>query len=103
MSRRFAFLLLGGTLAAAAPAGAACGRFGSQVDCSFGAAQLIIGTQVAADPSHGAWEFRPHSFQAGDRLVDASAVADGRFRFLVQDFGTDARRCRRIGNEDYCY
>jgi hypothetical protein len=34
---------------------------------------------------------------------DVDARREPRFRFELQRFGSDARGCRKLGNERYCY
>ena len=90
--------LLGGAL----PANAACGWFGTQLECGLGAGQVVVGTQVAEHPAYGA-RFRPQPLQGGGALVRDLARLDRRMRLELQDVGADPSLCRRVGNETYCY
>ena len=103
MTLRLSFLIVLGVLIGASPTHAGCGRFGTQLECALGAGQVVIGTQVADDPIHPTWSFRPQPFQGNDRLVDDRAVLEQSFRLELQDIGTDPSLCRKIGNESYCY
>jgi hypothetical protein len=74
--------------------------FGTQLDCGDGS--VVLGTQVAPDPAHGRWSFRPQPIQGDDgRLFQRRESAP--FGIAVQDVATDPSLCRRIGNESYCY
>ncbi len=102
MIPRLTTLALLGMLVGAAPAGAACERFGTQLDCAIGGRQVVIGTQAANEPTHGTPSFRPQGFHGNGRLL-AGRLATTPLRIELQDVGVDASLCRRIGNEGYCY
>ena len=96
-------LMVLGALLGASPASAACGWFGTQLECALGAAtDVVIGTQAADDPARST-SFRPQSFHGSERLLDDRARPAEPFRLELQDVGADPSLCRRIGNEGYCY
>jgi hypothetical protein len=104
---RFLLALLGFGLLAAAPqeALAACRWFGTQLECPIGASQMSIGTQAAAEPTY-ANPLRPrglHGSDGLDELLDDHAVPEWPVRLDLQNVGVDARLCRKVGNEIYCY
>ena len=90
--------LLGGSPVHAAR----CGLFGTQLECGLGANEVVIGTQVAAEPHPATSSLRPHSFHGSTRLFDDHAQP-GRPRIEIQNIGVDPTLCRSIGNESYCY
>ena len=103
-SHRLRAISLAGGLAIVAeavPAEATCGWFGTQVECSLGAGQVVIGTQVADRPTRGrsAWG---QAFHGGGALLPDRARIDPHW-LKVQDVGNDPNLCRHIGNETYCY
>jgi hypothetical protein len=95
-------LIMVGVLAVAAHASAACGWFGTQVECGVGASRVLIGTQAAKVPTY-ARSFPIHSFQGDNGLREDRAAPSRRFEIDVQDVGADPSLCRKIGNETYCY
>lgn len=103
MTPRLSFLVLLGVLAGAWPAGATCGWFGSQLECDLGTRQMVIGTQVADDPSHAGTSLRPQSFHASSTLLRGRPEPAEPFVLGLQNIGTDPSLCRKIGNETYCY
>jgi hypothetical protein len=102
MIRPVPVLIMVLVLAAASHASAACRRFGTQLDCDLGASRVVIGTQVADEPTY-AGSFRPPPFHGSDRLLDDRAGRGLPFEVDVQDIGADPSLCRKIGNETYCY
>ncbi len=100
---RIAVAIVLGILSGARGAEATCGWFGTQLECAFGAGDVVIGTQLAGDPEYPRC-FRPQPFHGEGRLVDdRPAAADAPFLPELQDIGRDPTLCRRIGNESYCY
>ena len=89
-------------LGTATQAPAACRRFGTQLECSLGGSQLLIGTQAAAEPAY-AGALRPQPLQASDGLLDDRPPPRWPLRLQLQNVGVDPSLCRKIGNETYCY
>jgi hypothetical protein len=101
MTKRFRFVLAFALLAGGRSADAACGWFGTQLECALGSAGVVIGTQTAADPAY-ATSVRPWSFGGDDHLLDDRRPTTP-FGLQLQDIGTDPTLCHRFGNETYCY
>jgi hypothetical protein len=102
MMPRFAYLVAFAGLIAASPVHAACSRFGTQLECWLGSRDVVVGTQVAAEPDH-AGSFRPQAFHGEGRLLEDPTLPAPGVGIALQDIGADPTLCRRIGNEDYCY
>ena len=100
---RLTVLALVGVLAAAPRASAACRWFGTQLECDVGATRtMVIGTQVAAEPTYET-SFPIQSFRGDGDALDDQTVSRRPLAFELQNFGGAASRCRKIGNETYCY
>jgi len=95
-------LLLLGVLSTACPVHAACGWFGTQLECDLGASQVVIGSQVADVPIRATSSFLPPRFHGADRFLERLAP-DQTLRLELQTIGADPSLCRKIGNESYCY
>jgi hypothetical protein len=78
---------------------AACRPLGSQLECTGGEAQLVIGTQLFEPVDVGGW--RPPSFQRAVRFPDDRPTALP-FRVELQNFGAPPD-CQKVGNETYCH
>ena len=91
-----------GLLVLATQARAACGWFGTQLECDVGRGQLSLGTQRAAEPACSP-AFASLSLVQGCEGVADDVVPAGRFRIELQNVGADPGLCRQIGNETYCY
>lgn len=78
---------------------AACRPLGSQLECTGGEAQLVVGTQLFEPVDVGGWQ--PPSFQRATPFTDDRATALP-FRVELQNFGTPPD-CRKLGNETYCH
>jgi hypothetical protein len=89
-------------LAAASQASAACGWFGTQLECGVGSTDVVIGTQALDDPGTMP---RPQSFMGGSRLLDDRGPSATPPKLQLQNFGNERGSCREIenANETYCY
>lgn len=101
MTSAFLVLIVFGVLTTAGPASAACRWFGTQTECDLGKTRVVLGTQVAEEPSY-ARSFRPQLFQGSGGLPEHETPAPP-FQLELQDVGADPSLCRKIGNETYCY
>jgi len=100
---RLTVLAMLGVLAFAPRASAACRWFGTQLECDIGANRtMVIGTQVAAEPTYGT-SFPIRSFRGDGGALDDQTVPPRPLTFELQNFAGAASRCRKIGNETYCY
>ena len=95
-------LIMVGALAAPPGASAACRWFGTQLECELRGRQVVIGTQVAAEPAYRD-SFPIRAFRGDAPLTDDHAAPPLPFAIELQDFGADPRDCGSIGNETYCY
>ncbi len=102
MTPRAPFLVVLGMLTTACPVYAACGWFGTQLECDLGASQVVIGSQVADAPIRATSSFPPQHFQGTNRFLERLAP-DQPLRLELQAIGADPSLCRKIGNESYCY
>ena len=102
MKRLLCTLVVLGLICASPHAWASCRWFGTQLDCTLGSHQLVVGTQVAAEPRH-AGALRALPLDGGDDLFDARPVISGPLRLELQDIGTDPALCWRFGDETYCH
>ena len=74
MTPRLSSLLVAGLLMGAAPAHAACGWFGTQLECDVGAASdVVIGTQIADEPFLATSTFRPSPCRAATGCATTAA------------------------------
>jgi len=89
-------------LTAAPRTSAACRWFGTQLECDVGASRVVIGTQAAEEPTP-ARSFPIRSFHGNSGFPDDHAASGRPFEIELQDFAADPSRCRKIGNETYCY
>ena len=100
--KRFPFALAAfALLGLATQSRAACGWFGTQLECDVGRRLVTIGTQKAAAPGC----IRPLgalSLQGCVGLPDGNARARP-VALEVQNVGVNPDLCRRFGNETYCY
>ena len=87
-------------------ASASCRWFGTQLECTIGGSQLLIGTQAAAEPAY-ARAVRPQPLQGSDGLLDYRAAPEWALRLDLQNFGmdrpADSGLCRTFGDKTYCY
>src|SRR5215470_9542387 len=104
MTTRFAATMLVTLLAGASEASAACGWFGTQLECRLGSSEVVIGTQTADDPVRGT-TLRPSALFGGGRLPEDRSQSATRFRLEFQNFVDDPTRCRKIesAEDTYCY
>ena len=102
MKRLICTLVAVGLVGASPRVWASCRAFGSQLHCTLGRAHLLIGTQVAAEPSHvGALPALP--VHGGGGLFDEPPVTSWPLRLELQSVGTDPGLCWRFGDETYCH
>jgi hypothetical protein len=103
MKRSLPFVLaLVGVLVGATGVSAACRRFGTQLDCDLGGRQLVIGTQAAPAPRY-AGDLAPQMLGGGGRFPGRVPGPDRAVRLELQNVGTDAALCWKLGNETYCH
>lgn len=95
-------LLVLALVAVSPSARASCRWLGTQVDCTLGSHQLLIGTQVAAESSH-AGATRALPLNGGDGLFDDRAASNSPILLELQNIGKDPGLCWRFGNETYCH
>jgi len=95
-------VIIVGVLAAASPAPATCGWFGTQLQCDVGSSRVVIGTQAAEEPTHAS-SLPIRSFHGDGGFPDDHAASRRAFEIELQDFRADPSLCRKIGNETYCY
>ena len=88
-------------LAAASTAGASCREVGTQVHCTLGSSDLVLGTQTADEPAFGGLPVFP--LQGGGEPVDRRPAFSPPFRVELQNVGIDPRLCWRFGDETYCH
>ena len=96
MKRMLGTLVVLGLVGASPGAWASCRSSGTQLDCTLGGRQVLIGTQTAAEPNHGP----ALPLQGGNLFDDRPA---GSWRLEVQNVGTDPGLCWRFGEETYCH
>jgi hypothetical protein len=89
------------SLAVAAQASAACGWFGTQIECNLGGTPVSLGTQTAAEPT-GTGALPVHAF-AGSGDLFGDRPAPRLFAIELQNYGARPGSCVRLGNETYCY
>jgi hypothetical protein len=96
------FTMLGvlALLGTATHTSAACRRFGTQLECDLGDRELVIGTQVEAQPGY-ARAFHPNLLTSGTDVFDDRAAAP--LRLELQNVGTDPGLCWKLGNETHCH
>ena len=89
-------------LAGASQASAACGWFGTQLECGVGSTDVVIGTQTSDAPGTMP---RAQSFAGGSRLLDDRGPFATPLKLQLQTFGNERGSCREIENADetYCY
>ena len=97
---RLPVLIMVGVLAAVPRASDACRWLGTQLECDVGSSRVLIGTQLAEEPTH-AGSLPILSFRSGAG-ADDRGESRRPFEIELQDFG-DSSLCRKIGNETYCY
>lgn len=102
MSRFLSALVVVGVVGAASQSPAACRWFGTQLECALGGSQVSIGTQTAHEPAY-AGTFQPERLHGRGVLFDGLALPTWPLRLEIQNIGSDAGLCRKLGNETYCY
>jgi len=101
MKRILCALVAVGLVCASPSAWASCRSSGTQLDCTLGSGQVLVGTQTAAAPGHGRMPALP--LQAGDGLFDERPAGSWPLRLELQNVGTDPGLCWRFGEETYCH
>lgn len=97
-----ALLMAAGLLGLATQVSAACGRFGTQLECDLGRNRLLsIGTQRAEPSCAPVLGALP--LQGCEGLPADGAVPGRTVHLELQNVGADPGLCRKIGNETYCY
>ena len=91
-----------GLVCATPGAWASCRSFGTQLDCTLGTGQLVIGTQTAAEPSGGR-TLPALPLRGGDGLFEDRPSGSWPLRLELQNVGTDPGLCWRFGDETYCH
>jgi hypothetical protein len=95
--------MLLGVLIAASPVSAACGWFGTQLECDLAGRQVVVGTQTADEPTY-ARSLHLQALQGhAEGILDERDTSRSPFRVELQNVGRDPSLCRTIGNETYCY
>jgi hypothetical protein len=102
MMRFLPALAMFALLGAATNARASCRWFGTQLECPLPSSQLLLGTQVAPEPSY-VGGFRPLGLQGSADILNHRAAPKWPFAFELQNIGADPSLCRKFGNETYCY
>ena len=88
-------------LATASTARASCRELGTQVHCTLGAGDLVLGTQTASEPAVGALPL--FALQGTSEPVDRRPAFSPPFRVELQNVGADPGLCWRFGDETYCH
>jgi len=101
MKRLLFGLVVLGLVGASPRAWASCRPFGTQLHCTLGGGEMVIGTQTTADDRLGALPALP--LHGGDGLFDAHPVIGWPLRVELQNVGSEPALCRRFGDETYCY
>ena len=100
--KRLLYTIVAIGLVGASSASASCRLLGTQLDCTLGSRELVIGTQAASEPSY-AGELPALSLHGSDSLFDEHAAIGAPLRLELQNFGTDPGLCWRFGDEIYCH
>jgi hypothetical protein len=102
MKRILCALVALGLACASPSAWASCRSSGTQLDCTLGRGQVLIGTQTAAEPSRGR-RVPALPLQGSDTLFDDRPATSWPLRLELQNVGTDPGLCWRFGEETYCH
>lgn len=95
-------LIAAAVLGLATQASAACGWYGTQLECRFGGSDVLVGTQNVDRPTR-VRGFEPQALRAGAPLLEDRPLSTSFLRVELQNVGTAPGLCHKVGNETYCY